>query len=78
MSPLTGKLSHGQVWLAPTFTQRFGTVAGGANTDATLGTVSVGYDFDFGLTLSAGVRLFDEAGSDNALVGFKAEYKYDF
>ena len=74
----SGKLTRGHVWLAPTVTQRFGKITGGTNADATLGTVSVGYDFDFGLTLSAGVRLFDETESDSALIGFKAEYKHGF
>ena len=75
---MSGKFAHGGIWLAPTVTHRVDSGRGVTGSETTLATLSVGYDFDWGLTLSAGVQLFEDAGSSVELFGAKAEYTYDF
>ncbi len=74
----SGRLDFGFLWLAPSITHRFETGAGTPAGSATLGTATIGYDFDSGISLSAGFRLFNEDGRTDELFGFKAEYSLDF
>ncbi|MBL4667096.1 MAG: hypothetical protein JKY04_06940 [Sneathiella sp.] len=65
-------------WTATSSYQRRDIESAGGDTDDYIADVTLGYEFDFGLGVSAGYRLVDESDVNSQVLGILAAYTFEF